>query len=100
MADNASYDSPAEPSRASCQLHGVLVHVFGNGVLLTGDPGIGKTACAIELMRRGHQLIADDAVKIFRVGEIFYGRAPELTRSLLHIRGVGICSATDVFDCD
>ena len=97
MRDYSSIESPAGLRFASCQLHGVLVQVFGSGVLLTGDSGVGKTACAIELLRRGHALVADDAVQIFQRGADLVGRAPVITRSLVHIRGIGIANVTDVF---
>ena len=98
MVGHSSYESSAELRVAKCQLHGVLVHVFGSGVLLTGDSGVGKTACAIELLRRGHSLVADDAVQIFPSGGGLFGRAPEITRSLVDIRGVGISNIADLFD--
>jgi serine kinase of HPr protein (carbohydrate metabolism regulator) len=98
MAGKSSYESTAELRVAKCQLHGVLVQVCGTGVLLTGDSGVGKTACALELLRRGHPLVADDAVQIFPGEGALFGRAPEITRSLVDIRGVGIRDITELFD--
>jgi len=97
MQGFSTIDSPAGPRVANGQLHGVLVRVFDIGVLLTGDSGVGKTACAIELLRRGHALVADDAVQIFQRGAELFGRAPEVTRSLIHIRGVGIADVSHAF---
>ncbi|MBR2611582.1 MAG: HPr(Ser) kinase/phosphatase [Clostridia bacterium] len=71
--------------------HGVLVEVYGEGVLLLGDSGVGKSETAIELVKRGHRLIADDAVEIKRVSATtLVGRAPELIRHYVELRGVGI----------
>ena len=71
--------------------HGVLVEVYGEGVLLLGDSGIGKSETAIELVKRGHRLIADDAVEIKRVSATtLVGRAPEIIRHYVELRGVGI----------
>ena len=62
--------------------HGVLMDVYGEGVLILGDSGIGKSETAIELIKRGHWLVADDAVEIRRIGDTLTGTAPELIRSL------------------
>ena len=71
--------------------HGVLVEVYGEGILLLGDSGVGKSETAIELVKRGHRLIADDAVEIKRVSATaLVGRAPELIRHYVELRGVGI----------
>ena len=71
--------------------HGVLVEVYGEGVLLLGDSGVGKSETAIELVKRGHRLIADDAVEIKRVSATtLVGRAPELIRHYVELRGVDI----------
>ncbi len=78
--------------------HGALVEVHGVGVLLLGPSGIGKSECALELLRRGHRLIADDVVEIERVGpDGAVGRAPEAIRHHLEIRGLGILSVVDLF---
>lgn len=70
--------------------HGVLVDVYGEGVLIFGDSGIGKSETAIELIKRGHRLVADDAVEIKRIGATLVGTAPELIRNYLEVRGVGV----------
>jgi HPr kinase/phosphorylase len=77
--------------------HGVLMGVFGLGVLLLGDSGIGKSECALDLITRGHHLIADDAVLIKRIGEKLIGISPELTHEHLEIRGLGIINIRDLF---
>ena len=72
-------------------LHGVLVDVYGMGVLITGESGVGKSEAALELVRRGHQLVADDVVDICRITENrLIGEAPEMVRHLMEIRGLGI----------
>lgn len=74
----------------TCQ-HGVLVDVYGIGVLLTGDSGVGKSEAALELIKRGHQLVADDVVDICRVAEDrLVGESPETVRYFMEIRGIGI----------
>ena len=78
-------------------LHGVLVDVAGMGVLLTGASGIGKSEVALELVHRGHRLVADDSVIIRRSGGILIGRSPELIRHMLEIRGVGIINVERMF---
>ena len=71
--------------------HGVLVDVYGMGILLTGESGIGKSETALELVRRGHQLVADDVVDITRVSDTrLIGRCPEMVRHFMEIRGIGI----------
>ncbi len=78
--------------------HGVLMEVYGEGVLLIGDSGIGKSEAAVELLKRGHRLIADDAVEIRRVsGNVLMGRAPELIRNYIELRGIGIVNVAHLF---
>ena len=78
--------------------HGVLMEVYGEGVLLTGDSGIGKSETAIELLKRGHRLIADDAVEIKKVsGNSLIGTAPELIRDYIELRGIGIINVAKLF---
>ena len=95
------HDDPTtetQPGRAAkCQLHAVLVQVFDTGVLIVGESGIGKSECALDLVARGHRLIADDAVEIYETPNGISGRAPELTRDLLEIRGLGILRVTEIF---
>ncbi len=78
--------------------HGVLVEVYGEGVLILGDSGIGKSETAIELIKRGHRLIADDAVEISRVSEkTLVGRAPQIIRYYMELRGIGIIDVRRIF---
>ena len=78
--------------------HGVLMEVYGEGLLLMGDSGIGKSEAAVELLKRGHRLIADDAVEIKRVGtNRLMGTAPELIRNYIELRGIGIINVAKLF---
>jgi len=78
--------------------HGVLVEVYGEGVLLLGESGVGKSETAIELVKRGHRLIADDAVEIKRVSATtLVGRAPEIIRHYVELRGIGIVDVRRLF---
>ena len=77
--------------------HGVLMDVYGEGVLILGDSGIGKSETAIELLKRGHRLVADDAVEIRRVSNSLYGTAPEIIRHYIEIRGVGVIDVQQLF---
>ena len=73
-------------------VHGCLVEIEGTGVLIVGDPGVGKTSVCLELARLGHDFIADDAVEIRRSGNEIVGTSPAATRSMRAVRGVGIRS--------
>lgn len=78
--------------------HGVLVEVYGEGILIMGDSGVGKSETAIELVKRGHRLIADDAVELRRVSDrTIFGTAPENIRHFIELRGVGIINIARVF---
>ena len=78
--------------------HGVLVEVYGEGLLLLGDSGVGKSETAIELVKRGHRLIADDAVEIKKVSAItLVGSAPEVIRHYVELRGIGIVDVRRLF---
>ena len=78
--------------------HGVLVEVYGEGLLLIGESGIGKSEAAIELLKRGHRLIADDAVEIRKISEgALVGTAPELIRNYVELRGIGIINVAKLF---
>ena len=78
--------------------HGVLVEAYGEGILLVGDSGVGKSETAIELVKRGHRLIADDAVEIRRVSsKTLVGSAPENIRHFIELRGIGIVNARRIF---
>ena len=78
--------------------HGVLVEVYGEGILLLGDSGVGKSETAIELVKRGHRLIADDAVEIKKVSSTtLVGRAPEIIKHYVELRGIGIVDVRRLF---
>ena len=78
--------------------HGVLMEVYGEGVLLIGESGIGKSETAIELLKRGHRLIADDAVEIRKIsGSTLLGTAPDLIRNYIELRGIGIINVAQLF---
>ena len=78
--------------------HGVLVDILGLGVLLTGESGIGKSECALDLIGRGHRLIADDTVEIRCRGEaVLIGTCPEIARHHVEVRGLGLINVTDLF---
>lgn len=78
--------------------HGVLVEVYGEGVLIVGESGAGKSETAIELIKRGHRLIADDAVEIRRVGDnVLEGSSPSNIRHFIELRGIGIVNASRIF---
>ena len=78
--------------------HGVLVEVYGEGILLLGESGVGKSETAIELIKRGHRLIADDAVEIKRVGtSLLKGTAPDLIRYYMELRGIGVVDIRRLF---
>ena len=78
--------------------HGVLVEVYGEGCLITGDSGVGKSETAIELIKRGHRLVADDAVEIRRTSKnTLVGTSPENIRHFIELRGIGIINARRIF---
>lgn len=78
--------------------HGVLMEIYGEGVLLIGESGIGKSENAVELLKRGHRLIADDAVEIKRISSgTLVGTAPELIRNYVELRGIGIINVAKLF---
>jgi HPr kinase/phosphorylase len=79
-------------------MHGVLVEVNGEGILILGESGVGKSETALEIVKRGHRLIADDQVEIRRVSEsTLLGRAPDIIRHLIEIRGIGILDVKELF---
>lgn len=79
-------------------IHGVLVDVYGEGVLIMGESGIGKSEAALELIKRGHRLVTDDVVEIRKVSdETLIGSAPDITRHFIEIRGVGIVDIRSLF---
>jgi HPr kinase/phosphorylase len=79
-------------------MHGVLVDIYGEGVLITGASGIGKSETALELIKRGHRLIADDAVEIRKIADRrLIGTCPELIRYLIELRGIGVLNVKELF---
>ena len=79
-------------------IHGVLVDVYGEGVLITGESGIGKSEAALELIKRGHRLVSDDVVEIRKISEeLLIGSAPDITRHLIELRGIGIVDVRSLF---
>ena len=79
-------------------IHGVLVDIYGEGVLITGESGIGKSEVALELIHRGHRLVSDDVVDIKKVSdETLIGSAPDITRHFIELRGIGIIDAKTLF---
>ncbi|MEG2675844.1 MAG: HPr(Ser) kinase/phosphatase, partial [Clostridia bacterium] len=81
----------------SCIYHGTLLNINGTGVLLTGDSGMGKSETALELIHRGHRLVADDAVIIKRYKNELVGEAPENIKFLMEVRGIGIIDVRSMF---
>lgn len=79
-------------------VHGVLVDVYGEGVLITGESGIGKSEAALELIKRGHRLVTDDVVEIRKVSDdTLVGSAPEITKHFIELRGIGIVDVKTLF---
>ena len=79
-------------------IHGVLVDVYGEGVLITGESGIGKSEAALELIKRGHRLVTDDAVEIRKISdEVLVGQAPGVTKYFIELRGIGIIDVKTLF---
>lgn len=78
--------------------HGVLVEVYGEGILIMGESGVGKSEAAIELLKRGHRLVADDAVEIKRVSnKTLVGSSPEIIRHFVELRGIGVIDVKEIF---
>ena len=78
-------------------IHGVLVDVYGEGILITGESGIGKSEAALELIKRGHRLVSDDVVEIRKVSDVtLVGSAPDITRHFIELRGIGIIDVNTV----
>jgi HPr kinase/phosphorylase len=78
-------------------IHGVLMDILGEGVLILGKSGIGKSECALSLLARGHRLIADDVVEVIQAGTTVIGRGVEMMRHLLEIRGLGIVDVKELY---
>lgn len=105
ISDRTTSDVVAETFRwlkvklAPCiTIHGVLVDVFGEGVLIMGESGIGKSEAALELIKRGHRLVTDDVVEIRKVSdETLFGTAPSITKHFIELRGIGIIDVRSLF---
>lgn len=101
ITDDISHSITAYVGRALAPkvlMHGVLMDVFGVGILLKGESGMGKSETALEMIKQGHRLVADDVVEITRVSpNRVSGRAPELTRHLMEVRGIGIVDVRYLF---
>src|SRR5262245_9281469 len=78
-------------------LHSVLMDVFGLGVLIVGESGIGKSECALDLIDRGHRLVADDVVEVKRIADALVGASPDLTRYHMELRGLGVINIKDLY---
>lgn len=79
------------------RLHGVLVDVYGIGILITGESGIGKSETALELIKRGHRLVTDDAVDIKEIDGVLMGTSPKITLGMLEVRGIGIIDVSALY---
>ena len=96
MADLVSYINSEMAPRIT--RHGVLMEIYGQGALIVGDSGVGKSETAIELIKRGHRLVADDAVEIRRISQkTLVGCSPENIRHFIELRGIGIINARRLF---
>jgi len=82
---------------ARVHLHSVLMDVFGLGVLIVGESGIGKSECALDLIDRGHRLVSDDVVEIKRMADALVGASPDLTRYHMELRGLGVINIKDLY---
>lgn len=78
-------------------MHGVLVEIFGMGVIITGKSGIGKSEVALELIKRGHRLVADDAIEIKKIDDMLRGTSPAIIKHFMEIRGIGIIDITMLY---
>lgn len=86
-----------EALAAETLIHGVFLNIYGKGVVIRGDSGIGKSEIALELIKRGHLLIADDAIELYHVAQGIVGKAPEVLKNLLEIRGIGVIDVSKMF---
>ena len=86
-----------EALAADTLMHGVFLNIYGKGVIIRGESGIGKSEIALELIKKGHSLIADDAVEIYHVGHNLIGKSPAVLKNLLEIRGIGVIDVSKMF---
>lgn len=78
-------------------MHGVFLNIYGKGVIIRGESGIGKSEIALELIKRGHLLIADDAIELYHLGQHIVGQSPEVLKNLLELRGIGVIDVSKMF---
>lgn len=78
-------------------MHGVFLSIYGKGVIIRGDSGIGKSEIALELIKRGHILIADDAIELYHIGQHIVGKPPKVLKNVLELRGVGVIDISKMF---
>jgi HPr kinase/phosphorylase len=95
MVDVISYLS--EKLAPNTNVHGVLISIFGKGVLITGESGMGKSETALELIKKGHILVADDRVDVYKYHNAVFGKSTELLEGMLEIRGIGIIDVNKMF---
>ncbi len=95
MVDVISFLS--ERLAPNTNVHGVLISIFGKGVLITGESGMGKSETALELIKKGHILVADDRVDVYKYHNAVFGRSTELLQGMLEIRGIGIIDVNKMF---
>ena len=95
IVDLVSYLS--EELAATDTLHGVMMNIYGRGVMITGKSGIGKSELALDLINRGHMLVADDCIEVTRVHTSIFCQAPQMLKRMLEIRGLGIVDVTRMF---
>lgn len=86
-----------EALAAETLMHGVFLNIYGKGVVIRGNSGIGKSEIALELIKRGHLLIADDAIELYHIGQTIVGKAPAVLKNLLEIRGIGVIDVSKMF---
>ncbi len=87
-----------EKIEALASIQGVFIRVFGVGLIIKGESGLGKTECALELVTRGHQIIADDLIELHKTGKgAIFGQSPEISRNLLYIKGLGIINVKELY---
>jgi Serine kinase of the HPr protein, regulates carbohydrate metabolism len=78
-------------------MHGVFVNIYGKGVIIKGESGIGKSEIALELIKKGHQLVADDCIELYHIGSSIVGKSPIVLENLLEIRGIGVIDVVKMF---
>ncbi len=78
-------------------MHGVFLNIYGKGVIIKGESGIGKSEIALELVKRGHLLVADDAIELYQIGHSIIGKAPVVLSNMLEIRGIGVIDVSKMF---